>query len=220
MRGVRCAADTRSRWSEVLCNVARPSLRSGEHTFEMIRHAACSSRAMHYVTFPFKRAHHECLKLLRPIAARHNLTPARFDLLNTLLVKNGRPSIYPYQVAIAKALRLCRSTICKMVKALEKAGFVKGEPHHYDRRYRFLKLTAYGRRCLLRVLKTLRRREIDRTLRDAFVRNMSISRAKRAAFIYRLVLSVRRFNSALDRYFGPDLYPLPRPDFPWNTPAN
>jgi DNA-binding MarR family transcriptional regulator len=174
---------------------------------------------MHYVSYPFKRAHHECLKLLRPIAARHDLTPARFDLLNTLLVKH-RYAIFPYQVAIAKALRLCRSTICKMVKALEKAGFIKREKNYYDRRFHVLKLTTYGRRCLLRVLKALRRREIDRTLRHSFVHIMSTSRARRAAFIYRLVLSVQRFNTALNRNFGPDLYPLPHPDFPWNTPAH
>ncbi|MEO7113762.1 MAG: MarR family winged helix-turn-helix transcriptional regulator [Polyangiaceae bacterium] len=172
---------------------------------------------MHYLTYSFKRAHHEGLKLLRPIAARHDLTPARFDILNTLLKRRRGATICPYQVAIAETLRLCRSTICKMVKALEKAGFVKREEHYYDRRYRFLKLTAYGRRCVLRVLKALRRREIDRAILHSLVNISRISRAKRAAFVNQLVHSVRRFNIARDRYFAPDFYPIPTPDFPWST---
>jgi DNA-binding MarR family transcriptional regulator len=173
---------------------------------------------MHWATFPLKRAHHETLKLLRPIAARHNLTPARFDLLLTLRVPHRCPAIFPYQVAIAKVLRLSKSTICKMVAALEKAGFVRSEENYYDRRYHVLKLTTYGRRCLRRVLKELRRREVDRTLLRSFIPILGVSRARRSAFLHRFIHKVRRFNVALDRTFEPNLYRVPDPDFPWDTP--
>lgn len=170
---------------------------------------------MHYFTYPLKRAHHETMKLLRPIAARHDLTPARFDLLNTLLVRHHRRGIVPHQVDIAKTLHLCRSTICKMVGALEKAGFLTRQVNDIDQRYRVLRLTVYGRRCLLRVLKTLRRRELDRALLNAFVPMMGVSYGRRAAFIHRLVNSVRRLDIALNRNYATTFYPVPDPDFHW-----
>jgi DNA-binding MarR family transcriptional regulator len=164
---------------------------------------------MHYVTYPFKRAHHISLKVLRPIAARHGLTPARFDLLKLLLGGNHEPSVIPHQVALAKVLNVCRSTICKMVRSLEAAGLLVREVNHYDRRYRFLKLTRHGRRCLRGVMKTLRSREIDRMFDDSVAEILDTSREAPSEFIRSLVQRVLRFNIAVHREFGPKLYPMP-----------
>jgi DNA-binding MarR family transcriptional regulator len=172
---------------------------------------------MHYATFPFKRMHYATLRLLVPIAARHDLTPARFDILHALILKPIGPRILPYQIRIAKALGICRSTICKMVKALEKAGFIKRTVELWDQRCRRLELTPYGRRCLLRVLKALRSREVDRALRASLVPSLGRSYARRSAFIHRLVHTVHRLNMALNRDVALNFFPIPPPDFPWNT---
>ena len=178
-----------------------------------VRHASCSMPRMHYVPFALKRAHHVTLKMLRPIAARHDLTPARFDLLNTLFLRDGGPRVFPQQNHIAKALGLCRTTICKMVAALEKAGFVVREVDYYDRRCRRVKLTCYGRRCLLRVLKAIRRHEVERRLLRPVCTFERSTRATRFAFISGVAVKIFRFNFA----FGDgaqDIYPMPTM---WNS---
>lgn len=107
---------------------------------------------MHATPFLLKRAYHASLKMLRPIAARHDLTPARFDLLCAL------QAIRCYaqdQTALSKRLGVTRPTICKMVRALETAGFLERHAATRDRRFRHIKLTRYGRRCFAKLLKRL-----------------------------------------------------------------
>lgn len=152
---------------------------------------------MNYLTFALKRAHHVTLKLLRPVAAKHDLTPARFDLLNVLLVRNNKPKIMPYQASIARALGVTRSTICKMVVALEKAGFVTRVLAMWgDRRCRRVKLTPYGRRCLLRVLKAIRGGAVDRPLFKGTGRWAS-TRDERTIFIHELDTLAMRLSWGL-----------------------
>lgn len=166
-------------------------------------------RRMHHTTFSLKRAHHVTLKVLRPIAAKHDLTPARFDVLNILLLRDLHPQVMPFQAAIARALGLCRSTICKMVKALEKGGFVKrGVAMWGDQRCQHVKLTPYGRRCLLRVLKAIRAREVDRPLLRSLSRFWSDSHEKRATFLRELTNHAQRLRLALTGDFEPNFYPI------------
>lgn len=146
---------------------------------------------MHHTTFVLKRAHHATLKMLRPIAARYDLTPARFDVLSAILTRNRGPKIVPCQVAIARALGVTRSTICKMVIALEKAGFVLRCWAAWDQRCRRIKLTPYGRRCLLRVLKALRTRVVDRLLLRSLTRLCDNSRIKRETILRELTRHVQ-----------------------------
>jgi len=116
------------------------------------RHAACSPARMHAIPFRLKRAYQASLKMLRPIAARHDLTPARFDLLYALR------AMRPYaqdQTALSNRLGVTRATIGKMVRALEKAGFLERHPSTRDRRYRRLEITRYGRRCFAKLLKRI-----------------------------------------------------------------
>ncbi|MEO7110408.1 MAG: MarR family winged helix-turn-helix transcriptional regulator [Polyangiaceae bacterium] len=107
---------------------------------------------MHVIPFLLKRAYQASLKMLRPIAARHDLTPARFDLLYALQLIR----VYANdQTALAKRLGVTRPTVCKMVGALEKAGFLERHVHTRDRRYRRLELTDWGRHRFTKLLKQL-----------------------------------------------------------------
>jgi DNA-binding MarR family transcriptional regulator len=164
---------------------------------------------MHQLPFAFKRAHHATLKLLRPLAARNNLTPARFDLLYVLRVKGG--TVEPYQFRIAHALGLCRSTICKMIKAMEKAGLVKRSREIiFDQRRRRVRLTAYGRSCIRRVLRAIRRREIEKPLLQSVSFYKCDTRNKRFDFILDIARHVSRVLIGLrDRAQQSDLYPVP-----------
>lgn len=164
---------------------------------------------MNHTTFVLKRAHHATLKLLRPIAAKHDLTPARVDVLNILLLRNNRLKIMPFQAAIARALGVCRSTICKMVVALEKAGFVQRVLALWgDERCRRIKLTRYGRRCILRILKAIRAREVERALNRS-VANWALTRAERVVFFHELTLRAKRLAWGIGDKSVTTLYELP-----------
>src|ERR1700689_1444636 len=146
---------------------------------------------MHQLPFALKRAHHATLKLLQPIAARNGLTPARFDLLYVLHAKTG--DVEPYQFRIAKFLGLSRSTICKMVRAMEKLGLVeRSREIIFDQRRRRVTLTRYGRRCIRLVLKAIRRREIEKPLLESVSFWKCSTRDKRFDFILDLTDHVRR----------------------------
>lgn len=169
----------------------------------------CSVVAMHHLPFAFKRAHRATLKLLSPIAARAGLTPARFDLLHLL---HARPSmVEPFQCRIAKLLGLCRSTICKMLKAMEKIGLVqRARDMMVDQRYRRVTITRHGRWCIRRVLKAIRRREVEKPL----LKSMSFwncdTRNKRRDFSVDLAQRIRRLLIGLnDRMFLSNPYPVP-----------
>ncbi|MEO8878175.1 MAG: MarR family winged helix-turn-helix transcriptional regulator, partial [Polyangiaceae bacterium] len=116
---------------------------------------------MHVIAFNMKRTHHTMLAILRPIAARNHLTPARFDLLYALRAEHGST---PFQCYIAKRLGVCRTTVCKMVRAMRIAGFLEQEVHTWDQRLRRIRMTRYGKRCFNQVLKALRRGEVGRTI--------------------------------------------------------
>jgi DNA-binding MarR family transcriptional regulator len=107
---------------------------------------------VHAIPFRLKRAYQASLKMMRPIAALHDLTPARFDLLHALQV------IHRYardQTQLAKRLGVSRPTVCKMVGALEQAGMLVRRVATFDRRFRDIVLTRYGRRCFSKLRKRL-----------------------------------------------------------------
>jgi DNA-binding MarR family transcriptional regulator len=186
------------------------------HSLEIVGGAAAVSVArrvlsraqMHYLPFALKRAHHATLKLLRPLAARNDLTPARFDLLYVLYVKGG--TVEPYQFRIAQVLGLCRSTICKMIKAMEKVGLVKRKREIiFDQRRRRVRLTRYGRHCVHQVLKAIRRREIERPLLQSVSFYKCDTRNRRFDFILDLANHVGRVLIGLHDRARSHLYPVP-----------
>ncbi|MEO7113903.1 MAG: helix-turn-helix domain-containing protein [Polyangiaceae bacterium] len=165
-------------------------------------------RAMHHLPFTFKRAHHATLKLLRPLAARNGLTPARFDLLYVLYMRGGAAE--PYQFRIAEVLGLCRSTICKMVSAMEKAGLVQRKREIiFDKRRRRVRLTRYGSRCVHQIMKALRRREIEKPLLQSVTFYQCDTRNKRLDFTRELGNHVRRILIRLRDGAQTHLYPTP-----------
>jgi DNA-binding MarR family transcriptional regulator len=166
------------------------------------------ARRMHHLPFSFKRAHHATLKLLAPIAARAGLTPARFDLLYVLHVKGD--TVEPYQFRIAQVLGLCRSTICKMIKAMEKAGLVARNPEMlFDHRRRRVTLTRYGRHCIRLVLKAIRRREVEKPLLQSASFYRCNTHDKRFDFILDLANSVQRVLIGLHGGWVNLVYPVP-----------
>ncbi len=167
------------------------------------------TRDMHHLSSSFKRAHHATLKLLTPIAARAGLTPARFDVLYVLHVKGG--TIEPYQFRIAQILGLCRSTICKMIKAMEKAGLVQRNPDlHFDHRRRRVTLTSYGSRCIRLVLKAIRRREVEKPLLKAATFYRCDTYARRFDFIVEISDRIQRVLTGLQGGWVNRLYRVPR----------
>ena len=168
---------------------------------------------MHSVTFILKRAHLSTLKILRPVAARHDLTPARVDVLCTLLKTSYAPRFVPFQFGIAERLGLSRSTVCKMIKVLIKGGFVQRttEWNLGDQRFKELELTRYGRRCLLRVLKALRRRDVDKPLCRALPTLWYPTRENRTKFFFDLFHLARRLILGLHDPADIQLYPLALP---------
>jgi DNA-binding MarR family transcriptional regulator len=146
---------------------------------------------MHAIPFRLKRAFQASLKMMRPIAALHDLTPARFDLLYAL------QAIQRYsksQTQLADRLGVSRPTICKMVGALEKAGFLVRRVAAFDRRHRDVVLTPYGRRCFSKLLKRLSL--IDENYYRAMYR-WEASRSLRSHFFSRMQWRVAHLARAL-----------------------
>jgi DNA-binding MarR family transcriptional regulator len=129
--------------------------------------------------------------MMGPIAARHDLTPARFDLLYAL--RSIRPHSQD-QTELAKRLGVSRPTVCKMIGALEKAGILVRRTSVFDRRFRSIELTRYGRRCFSKLLKRLPL--VDENYYRAMYR-WEASRALRTQFFSRMHWRVAHLARAL-----------------------
>lgn len=73
---------------------------------------------MNFLTFALKRAYWANFKAFRNAFAYFGVTAARFDVMYA--IGNGLYS----QADVARALGVCRSTVCRLVKKLEKLGLV------------------------------------------------------------------------------------------------
>ena len=96
---------------------------------------------MHAIFFGLKRAHHATLRITRSALAAMGLTAARFDMLYAVM-KSGDGVA---QSALRKLLGVSRATVSRMLASLEELGLVVRESHSYDRRQRYVSLTAEGR---------------------------------------------------------------------------
>src|SRR5271154_6814182 len=96
---------------------------------------------------------------LRPL----NLTNGQFSLLMSL----NRPEP-PGMAAVASLLAVDRTTLTAALKPLERRGLVKVTADPLDRRSRLMKLTANGRRLLVRAVPIWERthREVEGLLTD------------------------------------------------------
>lgn len=122
---------------------------------------------MHEVAFVLKQSHLGVLDLLRPMAAAHELTPARFDLLYAV---HGflRLKLVPSEKSLAFTLGVSRATVCKMLRSLVELGFVSLTPCEEDRRRRLVRLTQLGRRRFRAVLRLARHRQVDAAIRSPY----------------------------------------------------
>ena len=112
---------------------------------------------MHPVPFYLKRAHLCSLAVLRRLLTPFGITPARYDMLHVIANTNlwhGKKSHWVYQSDIWRALGVTPTTVCKMLRALERLGFVRRTRSIVrDRRQVIVELTRKARGLLRHVLR-------------------------------------------------------------------
>ena len=92
--------------------------------------------------FSMKRAHLGVERLGRKFLKEFALTPARFDLLNTIADCVDEPMT---QAELWKRLGVVRSAVCEMVKELEALGVLERERVPYERTW-YVRLTELGQK--------------------------------------------------------------------------
>ena len=105
---------------------------------------------MDAVFFSMKRAHLGGQRLGRFLCEPFGLTPARFDMLHTILDCEAPPS----QARLTRLLGVVRSAVCEMVKALVKLGLLE-RFRAADGRTFIVKLTKRGRALVTRACDEL-----------------------------------------------------------------
>ena len=109
---------------------------------------------MNFLTFAIKRAYWSNLKAFRGAFRYFGLTSARFELM--FAIGEARYT----QADVARALGVCRSTVCRMVHKLEKLGLVFRDDKKRDGRCFSVALTPEGAEALLDFTDTLLRKRI------------------------------------------------------------
>ena len=79
------------------------------------------------------------------------VTPARFDLMRLIYERNFRW----IQSELRSRLGVARATISRMLRSLEKLGWIERKPNAWDRRTRDCVLTYEGRRVVASVMSAL-----------------------------------------------------------------
>ena len=103
-------------------------------------------RVMDAVLFELKAAHLSVQRVGRLFAKPYGLTPARFDLMNSLGVHGMKQS------DLWKRLNVVRSVICEMVRSLMELGWVK-RVRATDSRTWLVMLTESGRAIFQRAFE-------------------------------------------------------------------
>ena len=98
---------------------------------------------MDAVFFSMKRAHLGAERLGRNALKDFELTPARFDLLNTIVDCEARGDVMT-QAELWKRLGVVRSAVCEMVKELVAVKVLKRERVPKERTW-FVRLTEIGK---------------------------------------------------------------------------
>jgi len=107
--------------------------------------------AMDDIFFGVKRSHLALNRWALLKLREFGVTPARFDLMRLIFVRNFRRS----QMDLRRKLGVARATISRMMKALEKLGWITREVDPFDRRTRDCTLTYEGRRIVASVMSAL-----------------------------------------------------------------
>ena len=103
------------------------------------------------VFFGVKRAHLAVNGWALGRLREFGITPARFDLMRLIYDRNYRW----VQSELRARLGVARATISRMLKALERLGWIAREVNPFDRRTRDCVLTHEGRRVVASVMTAL-----------------------------------------------------------------
>jgi DNA-binding MarR family transcriptional regulator len=108
-------------------------------------------RRMDDIFFQAKRSHLATNRWVLMKLKEFGVTPARFDLMRMIYVRNFRWA----QSELRFALGVARATISVMVRALVKLGWITREVNPFDRRTLDCVLTYEGRRVVASVMSAL-----------------------------------------------------------------
>ena len=143
---------------------------------------------MDAIFFGLKRAHQSTVRFGHAELRRYRLTPARFDLLFACTQHPGRM----LQSTLRRILGVARSTISRMLGALERLGFLERDERRYSR---CVQLTPLGRRSIRRAARRMiGRRQARRAVDGAFGRRPSLRFVQRGDLEGLLRLVRRRFG--------------------------
>jgi DNA-binding MarR family transcriptional regulator len=113
---------------------------------------------MNQIIFRTKRAHHGLLRVTRKPLAYFGLTAARFDMMFSLLRRQGPqlPGHATPQSQLRRDLGVTPPVVSRMLRSLEKLGLVtRRGPEGADRRQRYVRLTKTGLRRIRTASKIL-----------------------------------------------------------------
>jgi DNA-binding MarR family transcriptional regulator len=151
-------------------------------------------RRMDDIFFGVKRSHLAVNRWALLKLKEFGVTPARLDLMRLIYVRNFRWS----QMHLRRRLGVARATISRMLKALEKLGWITREVDPFDRRTRDCLLTYEGRRIVASVMSALVWPKVIAKVVDAALGG-NVQRERRAAewLARRLVIAfdVRRASA-------------------------
>ena len=109
---------------------------------------------MHQIFFLFKRCYWGIQNKLRwPLKKDFDITPARVDMLYAI---EKSPCVEPAaqeQRRLAEKLGVTRSVVSRMLKAMERRGWIRREKAEYDRRMWLVSVTEKGQELLDRVMR-------------------------------------------------------------------
>jgi DNA-binding MarR family transcriptional regulator len=124
--------------------------------------------------FGLKRAHLAGNRWALGLLAKFGLTPARFDVLRMLFSRRDHAMS---QVRLRERLGVARSTVSRMLRSLERHGWVERKTYPFDRRGRWCALTHAGRELAWRVLSELVRPRLVADALDEALRSEPASSA-------------------------------------------
>ena len=105
---------------------------------------------MNAIFFRAKRAFHATLHLTRKLLAAEGITAARFDMLKALEDPTGQGF---RQSDLRDLLGVTAPTISRMLRSLEKLGWIVRERMARDRRRLIVRVTVAGHRLFRRISK-------------------------------------------------------------------
>ncbi len=129
--------------------------------------------------FAFKRAHLAGNRFALKVLAKYGLTPARFDLMRLIYARRDFSIGQSY---LRARLGIARSTLCRMLRALQRLGWIERKVSPFDRRTRWCTLTYAGRARVWSILDEVVRARVvadvlDRALRlDHGVTDVGVER--------------------------------------------